>query len=772
MSISVVTNAADAPQGYQGEEYWAAADAETLASAVADKRAAYFDALQRRGHIRMWRQAYAQHYGLDPNNLLEWQTQQITLDGEDGELVRYRSNEARSYFMQQITMATGHRPSFQAIATNDDAASLAQVEMSDAAVAYIYESKFGEKKERQVAERAGIFARAWTWIQWDANAGPMIDKQVPTPVRLRDGSTAQHVETVSKRAGDITVKRLSPWEVFFEPFAADDESHMWRCVRERRSKWELAKLYPGHAADLLDSGGTGSSTTQGNAALQMVEGMFGWGGVAMSTDEVIVEHFYHDRCSLIEAGRYAIICGGKALYDGELPYDSLRDALVDLCPSEYIGNAFGYAESWDLIPPNMILDQLRSDIATNLSTFCKPTIFSEEGTDVDWDALAQGHRALKIPRDAKPPQAINFTSVPESAKWFISDAQKIMQSRTGMNSVVRGEPDANISSGQMAALFHSIAMEFNSAWQAAIDGHREGVANAILAVYKLNCDADVMIEIAGNDERQYAKTFKRDRMLGIKRVIVKTANPMLRTAAGRMQVAEYLKTVPGAITTPEQAIEAITTGQVKPLYRATRTELLHIKFENEALAAGKVTLHQAPQMDPSTGQPLPPQPFVTQVPDQFWSPPMNADGSPAVDPTTGQPPQPPMVSTVPSVPVAQFDKHEMHMPEHKAEYYAAFRMGDQAAMQAIVAHVLEHMRAAYAMDPRLAQLLQIHIPAPLSAQPGTQPSGGGGKPPSAANDPPAATQPADPAQLKGGPGLGVTLPKPSESPQPQNQATQ
>lgn len=722
------------------DEYWAGADADTLAAALNIKRNCFYEALQRRGHVRMWQQAYAQHYGLDPTGLLEWQTQQVTLDGEQGESMRFRTNDARSYTMQQITMATGHRPAFQAIATNDDAASLSQIEMSDAAVAYIYETKYGEKKERQTVERSAVFAKAWTWIQWDPNAGPVVTKTLPKTVQLEDGSAGTTTEEISKRAGDVVVKRCNPWDVYYEPFAADEESHLWRCVRERRSKWELIQLYPEFREDILAAGIASNATQTGAITLQLIENMFGWSGLSVSTDEVVVEHFLHDRCGILQEGRYAIVCNGKVLHDGSLPYDSLRDALIELCPSEYIGNQFGYAEAWDLIPPNMMLDQVRSDVTTAISTFCKPTIFSEEGVDVDWDALAQGHRALKIPRDAKPPQAINFTNIPEGVvKLVLADMQRVMQSRTGMNSVVRGEPDSNISSGQMAALFHSIALEFNSAWQAAIDGHREAVANAILACFKLNCDEDVMVEIAGSDERQYADTFKRDRLLGIKRVIVKTANPMMRTVAGRMQIADYIKNIPGAIQTPEQAIEVITTGQIKPLYKSTRAELLHIKYENEALASGQVT--------------------VSQVPDQFAQPQMN--------PATGQPVPAQMVSTVQEVPVASFDKHEMHMPEHKAEYYAAQRRGDQNAMQAIVAHLLEHMRAAYALDPRLAALLQIRIPPPLGAdgsalQPGTL---SGGPTPAAEKDAADATT----AQPKGGPGLGVPLPKPSESPQPHQQ---
>lgn len=714
-------------QTYDSDQYWAAREAEFVCSAVSDKKRAYLQALARRGILKMWLSMYAQYYGLDPDFLQTMETQQITLDGEDGERLRFRTNEARSFMKQQLTMATGHRPAFQTIATNDDYASLAQIEMSDAAVTYIYEAKFGEKKEQQVAERAALFAKAWTWIQWDPNAGPTITKTVPIPVQLPDGTPSQDQKQVQKRAGDIVVKRLSPWEVFFEPYASDEESHLWRCVRERRSKWEVAALYPDHAENIRK----GATSEPDEYA---IEALFGWDRASFTTDDTIVEHFYHDKCAMLPEGRYVVICCGIAVYDGPLPYDSLNDALVELCPNEWIGNSFGYSEGWELCSMNQMLDSVVSAACTNVDLFGKQTLFSQEGVDIDWDALAAGYRAITIPRDASPPQAVTYAEVPAATQWLVGYIHQRFSAHTGMNSVVRGDPDENIKSGQMAALFHSIAMEFNSAWQAAIDGHREGVANAILAVYKANCDTDVMVEIAGNDERPYAQTFKRDRVLGIKRVIVKTANPMLRTTAGKMQIADYLKNIPGAIQTPEQAVEAITTGQVKPIYKATRAELLHIKWENETLVNGI--------RNPQTGE-LQPAGVIDVM-----------DEHEPTDPMTGQPN---MVKETPDVPVVTFDKHEMHMPEHKAEYYAALRANNKPGCDALVAHMLWHSREAFNMDPRLAQLLQIHVPDQLVP------------PPSAGNSddqaPPDATPPQ---QQKGGPGLGVPIPKPSESPvQPQ-----
>src|SRR6202008_1974623 len=125
---------------------------------------------------------------------------------------------------------------------------------------------------------------------------------------------------------------------------------------------------------------------------------------------------------------------------------------------------------------------------------------------------------------------------------------------------------------------------------------------------------------------------------GVQRVVIKTANPLLRTTAGRIQVCEMLRDWPGApLSDPTAIVELLTSGTMKPMYASTRSLELRIRRENELLAAGPPTQDvPSGEIDPMTGQP-------------------------AVDPVTGQPKT---KKTVPTVPVLATDHATKHIIGH------------------------------------------------------------------------------------------------------------
>jgi hypothetical protein len=424
-----------------------------------------------------------------------------------------------------------------------------------------------------------------------------------------------------------------------EPYTSDDDAHLWRIVREKRSRWELAALWPEHAAKIKAVRSTDE---------YMIEYVFGFDDQAISTDDVLVRHFYHARSPALPEGRYVGIVGDIVLWDLPLPYEHVP--VVELCPARYIGTAFGYSDSWDLCAINQMLDQLVSDIATNLSSFGRQVIVVDEGTDYDLDAIANGARVLTKTPSAAMPQAMQFATVPEFSATFVNYLHQRFQSVSGLNSVARGDPSANIKSGTMAALFHSIALEFQSGAQAAVDSHREKLANLILDVLKRYAEHPFVIEVAGADERPYLRSFTKQKLMGVRKVTLKTANPMMRSQAGRLELYGMLSKIPGAVKTPEQAIEIITSGQFKPVYKAARTALLRIGWENEEMLRG-------------------------------------------VNPQ-----------------VMSSDNPFKHIPEHLSVLDAPQSAQNKAVVAAVLGHILQHLEIYRSMDPTLAGILGFPAP--------------------------------------------------------------
>lgn len=736
-------------------DYWAAKTADQVIAELDKKERQHGSVIKSKGFSTMWRVQRAQYYGLDPNDLNSWSTQNVMLEGDQNEMVRFRVNESRSFISQTITMAIGTRPSFQCMATNTDYDSLGQVETSDALIEYVYGDVYGERKERKTVEKSALFGLSWTWLRWDPNGGTPITEKRPVMRALAGGvqqpaldpktgkPKMQDVAT-GQRTGEIVMKSLGPWDVFHEQGVDDPEDHIWLCAREKRSKWEIAGLYPEKKDAILAA----ASNRDRYDISEMFGSMIGALG-SHETDEITVKHFYHRGSPALAGGefsrgRHIMYVGSTMLLDEPLKYE--RIPLIDLCPNDYIGTSFGYANAWDMCSVNQMLDQIVSDVASNLATFGRQSVWMEEGTTLSPLDIANGMNFLTGPPNSKPPQAVQLAAIPAASQWFLEYLQKRFNSLSGQNSVTRGEPDANITSGQMAALFHSIAIEFNSAFQGAVDNHRERVANMILDILKRFATHPMVAKVAGIDERPYQDSFTRDDFDGVSGVKIKTANPMMRTQAGRSQMAEWLLKIPNALTEPDQLAEVIVSGQLKPAYDAPRKRRMRIKLENEML----LDLAQAPQLP---GQPPP----VQQKQDP---------GMPVVVNGQSVPGAPgPAYRCVPSVPVIYLDNHVDHIHEHYALLTSREALLNPTYLDVVTAHIEHHKKIWRECDPLELQALGLPVfPQPvMQPMPANDNAGADAGAPNKSMNPPAAAHQGQQTES-----AGVKLPQPSKSPVPNN----
>lgn len=762
LAMPIAGNADDALAAEQQQQpvsdesaYWAARRADKVVAQLQVKSDAYFSFATDRGFVAITKAAYAQQHGLSPD-ASTWDTQHVSLDGDVGEIVRFRINETRSYNDQLVTMAIGSRPSFECSATNTDYDSIGQAETADSIIEYVYNRVFGERKERKTVDKGINYGLSWTWVNWDPNAGDPIP--VPKMVTDPNGQQVPSLDPLTgkprmvlgeQRTGEIVMKSLGWWQVVQEPEIEDFDDHLWRIVRESRSKHELAGRFPEHKDKLL---------ALQNDDRHTLPDLFGMQRARKADDDsVIVHHFYHAPSPALRGatnakgddlsrGRYILYAGTVVLLDLPLPFPVMP--LVDFCPSEYLGTAFGYSSSWDMLAINQMLDQIVSDVATNLSTFGRQSIWVEEGLGISADDIANGARVLTGKPNSKPPQPIQFAAVPEASKWFLDFLRKLFQSISRLNAVTRGDPENNITSGTMAALFHSIAIEGISGLQLAVDNHRERVANLILDVLKQYAEHEMVVQIAGVDERPYLDTFTRTALNGVRGVIVKTSNPMMRTQAGRLQIAEMLiQMKPSPIQDPGQLMEVLVSGQIKPLYDSPRKRRMRIKLEDEKLLQG-----------PQVAEEKPPPPQL---------------------PPPGMPPPPVQMpyKHVPTVPVHWLDDHTAHINQHYALLASREALENRAIWDAVNVHIDHHNKVWRETDP--AKLIAAgQKPYPMLAPPGMGPPPGpsgkpmprvgpGGKP---ANDNGAreAMEPTDQPMQKEK-DMGVGLPRPAKSPVPGNQ---
>lgn len=664
-------------------EYWALEqDGEKLWATLQDKERECFDAYNRRGFFSMARLSYNTYFGTTNNSGVNgmWQSQSLSFGGENGELIEFTVNEYRSFADQIVNMACKSRPAFQAQATNSDYASLAQINSSDNVVSYFYEDSYGERKEREVVKLELMYGKAYTHVTWDEDAGEMVEttEQIDTPY----GPSTQKKMV---RSGKLRIDRCFPWDVVQEPYRSEHDEHLWRMIiSAKRSKVEMQARFPLYAKQIQESNLVPNFyeySIPGNDPLQQeAEGLCS------------VRIFYHLKTMAVPNGRKVVFVNDVMVDDDELPIDSLP--IIPFFSCELHGTSFGISDLWNLIPIDQIQNQVLSDVATNLEAFGRPSLALVEGSDVDIDALANGQKIVFVPPGKEnKPEPIKFPEIPAFSLKAVELFRQLRQSLSGLNAIARGDTSTNITSGAHAALYSQIAIEAQSDRALALDLHRERVANTILSYLKKYAKHPQLVAIAGIDERPYLDYFQSDDFAGIKRVKVKTANPLQRNQAGRIQLIELLKNFPGMpLKDPQQIVEFITSGQFKPMVNTTRTSQLRIRWENERLLDG---------------------PEATQVPGP-------------VDPMTGMPTT---KNTIPSVPVLATDNAASHVFGHLEVLNSPAAMNDPKISGAVLTHILEHIDTARNGDPYLAQLLGNPPPqqmvAPGEPQPGQEAAKGG-----------------------------------------------
>jgi hypothetical protein len=707
-------------------KYWAAEqDPSKLLSTLKAKEASYYQAADRRGLFEMCRSSYAHYFGLTSGTgdtgPSQWSTQMLRFAGENGEHLEMAVNEYRSFVDQIVSMMTKDRPAFQCEAQNTDHASMAQVNADDAMVTYYYEGQMGERKEKELAKLEILYGKSYQHSDWDPDAGPKVE--IDDDVVHPDGTIKNKQKVPS---GEFEMRSLNWWEVISEPYRSEYNDHKWRLVvLMGKSKAEAQLRWPAYADAIQNTSDTNNEWSHRFPGARVED--------PDNEDEITYRVFYHKPNSVLPKGRKCIFVGDVWVNpdDSDLPIDEIP--VTSLMSCELHGTSFGISEMWNMLPLEDMQNQVLSDIATNMEAFGRPPIVLPEGADIDLDALANGQRFIFIPPDVAQPAPMRFPEIPSFSPHMLEIIKGYKQSITQLNSVVRGDTSHRGSSGAQDALYEQIAIEAQSPRQLELDLLREATGNILLQYLKAFAKHPQLVSVVGIDERPYLKTFQAENFAGVARVRVKTANPATKTIAGKTAIADMLRQFPGMpLSDPQQIIELMTTGKMKPMINLTHTIDLRVRWENEQLLTGPAVTQVPPQTDPNTGEQI------------------SAGYSRVVD-----------------VPAMAFENIQKHLVAHLEVVYSPEARERPEVMQAVLAHIQEHFFLARNVDPFMAQVLGNPVDQSGQDQqqpeqpPGGTPAGGQPTPKVVNNAQKALTPPDSNAQDDSG---SANLPKPAKPP--------
>lgn len=629
--------------------YFAVDEAENVAAHMGSKSYYWYNTVYDNRYLDLIKRSWYMYHGFFYD-----ESHAIGYGGESGELVNMAVNHYRNIAQHMLTMTTSTRPSFQPKSTNTDYESQVQTTLAHGLLEYYMKEKRLEKYLKKAVEYAVVLSAGYIKMEWNATSGEIYDYVEPEMVvdeetgeerPVIDPVTGKPSEGYPVFEGDVEFTNLSPFDVVFDSTKEDVKQNDWVLIRTFKNRFDLAAKYPELADKILDL-----PTKDELGAYRLTFNPLD------QTDDIPVYEFYHKRTEAVPNGRFiTYLSDDVVLTDTSMPYRDLP--IFRISPSDVLGAPYGYTSMFDLLPLQEGVNSLYSTIMTNQNAFGVQNILNPRGNDVRLSQVGSGMNFIEYNQEFGKPEALNLTQTPGEIFNFLQMLEQAMETVSGVNSVVRGNPEASLKSGNALALVQSQALQFMSGLQQSYIMLIEDVGTGLINLLKDFAKVPRIAEIVGVSNRSKMKEFTGDDLNSISRVVVDVGNALAQTTAGRTQMADNLIQM-GLINTPEQYFSVINTGRLDVMTEGQINQNLLIKAENEALMDGATEV------------------IATAV-----------------------------------------DKHSQHIKEHMNVLADPDLRLDEALVTRTLAHIQEHIDLLRTTDPNLLSMIGEQPLAPIGGTP-------------------------------------------------------
>ena len=612
----------------QDEVYFAQKKAEDCAGILLAKGDSFFNILRANAYLEKMSRMWRAYHGAYSNDL--GYGHRVEFSGEQGELVMLPVNHFANIAQHIYTMITANRPTMEARAVNTDYKSLAQTYVANGVLDYYMREKHLEDCLKKATEMAIVLGTGFVKLDWNATAGDAYDADPETGEMVYEG--------------ELEFTNLSPFDVVVDG-TKETWNNEWVLTRSFQNRYNLISKYPELKDKLLGVKPKNQSAVYRLAVFSNDD-----------TDDIPVYEFYHKRTEAMPDGRYMLFVDSDiVLLDTKMPYRVLP--VFRITPREIMGTPYGYTPMFDIFPIQEGINSLYSTIMTNQNAFGVQNLFVPRGSDLSIESL---DGAMNIVEGNTKPEPLQLTATPPEVFNFLNMLIQSAETISGVNSVTRGNPEASLKSGTALALVQSMSLQYISGLQQSYVKLIEDVGTAIIQMLKDFAVTPKVIALVGKNNRPLLKEFTGEQISAINRVVVDVGNPLARTTAGRVQMAEQMLQM-NLIKSPEQYFQVINTGKIDTMFEGEMNELLLIKSENEQMLEGKDVI------------------------------------------------------------VSPLDKHRLHINEHKAVLSDPDLRRDAELVKNVLDHVEQHLNALRETDPALLQLVGEQPLPPLGMAQGPMP---------------------------------------------------
>lgn len=554
------------PMSDSPETYFANLETKQCAFEVWARIEEYYNEMRRTGRLALYRNSYTNYY-------MGWiYRASMYRSGEQGELTRSFWNHHRNILRHLKVQTTQNKVAYKAQVLNSNFKSANIIEFANGlADRYTQDPQYDvDGKGKQSVEDTLVFGESGIVALWNRFKGEPMAQDPATGQVLTDG--------------DMDYFNITPMDHIINTSHQSRDLIQWRVVRRWVNKYDLAAMYPQLAGTVTQFNDSESSYATKLVSL-----------IHHDRETIPVFYFFHEKTPAVKQGRLLVMADPNCIFEdgpldqgeGQKGYDHVP--VYDNIVETMQGSPYGYSVAFDLIPLQQALNELISAVTTNNINFAIQCVMAMKGSNLQFQELATGMSFIEYdPKvgDKGKPEALNLLHSQPETYQLIDMHIRNMETIAGINSMVRGNPGEEVTSGQYAALVTVQSVLFNSGLQKGYARLMENVMTGTLKTIKKNMIGKKIARIVGETSEPYLKEFQSSDLQDIESVSVQLVNPMLQTPAGKMAMADSLMKT-GLIKDAQQYIGVYTEGDLPQLYRRQETQLKLIKQENEAILKGQ-----------------------------------------------------------------------------------------------------------------------------------------------------------------------------------------
>lgn len=496
--------------------------------------------------------------------------------GEQEELIRMKVPVARTRIRQFVSFMAKKKLAFEAITDVTDSNPIQTARLAKSVCDTLVKKQRLQEKSEIIAEKMLVEGMCFASSLWRDDQGLILTADPTT------GELAYE--------GDVAIQIHSLEDVFFDWTLSSWDEVPWVILRLPMQRWDLATQFSNLKKEILDLPAYQDSTskkinhwkTYQNDPMDPL----------IKDNKVAVYHFFHKPSSALPYGRYTIFADNTVvLYDS--PKMNVYQGLP-ICPfmMDTVKNScLGYPFFSNLLPAQELLDATFSSIATNTQAFSTPIIMTPKGSDVSVSDLQSmnliQYSPLSVEGGGKP-ENLQLSQTPPEMFQLIQLLEKEITDASMINDTLRGNPASNVTSGVMAATLSANALEFVNIGSQRLYEGLEFLMNQSVGLYKIFASVERLVEITGQSNASYIRTFKGEDLSQLKKIRIQETNPLLSTTAGRLSISDGLLQImqsnrPDLVNKYLMILEGAPASE---LYESEISEQTAVQMEIDALLEG------------------------------------------------------------------------------------------------------------------------------------------------------------------------------------------